>query len=76
MRLRGRPRKPRRDQLIASFVKAVEQSGQTFVRVAEAAGMSDNTLSSWGRQTEPNIERFDRAVRAAGYRLVIRRREP
>lgn len=67
--------KPRHGRVMTQFVDLVRDTGQTLYGIAPQAEVNHKTMSDWGRITEPLITDFDRAVQAAGGRLVIRKRE-
>lgn len=70
----SRPRKPRHNRLIRSFMDEMIRSGHTFTSLSKVVGLTDETMSNWGRRGQPRLDTLDRAVAGIGCRLVIRRK--
>lgn len=52
------------------------ERGLSRLQLSGLSGISTTSLSTWGRTTSPTLDKFERVVRAMGYRLAIRRRGP
>jgi predicted transcriptional regulator len=73
---RGRPKAdPQRCSLLMQHVfQIVDDSGMTQRRVAERAGVGENTLCRWrSGRIAPTVGMIEAVLGAAGYRLTIER---
>lgn len=60
--------------LVRELMKKIREQRTTYELVEQRAGLGNNTVNRWRRESEPRLANFTAALNVLGYELVIRPR--